>query len=166
MKKKLLALLTVTVLALSTVACGGSKVELTGEFTFDAPEGFTEIEDKTFAAPNYPDEVSNINWLTLPNDGSFASTKSDVLLESVESEIEQAYGEDVTLTLLEEENYEIDGRRAMKYAFEYELMGTKLVQLQCIIEDREELIFLTYTEFNNEGYYDDFQESVKTVRFE
>lgn len=166
MKKKLFALLTATVVALSTVACGGSDVELTGEFTFDVPEGFTETEANTFVAPNYPEEASNINWLTLENDGSFDSTTSKALIESVESELETAYGGDITISLLEEEKYEINGRRALKYAFEYELMGMKIVQLQCIIEDREELIFLTYTEFAEEGYYDDFQESVKTVRFE
>ena len=80
--------------------------------------------------------------------------------------MEEASGTDLTLTLLEESSYEVNGCRAFKYAFEYEISGTTIRQLQCIIETADELHFITFSDINNEGFYDAFKAAADTIRFE
>ncbi len=161
MKKRLFAVLLTCVLAVSMVACGGE--ELTGELTYDVPADFTESSDGVYTAEGM---FSNINVLSYPNDGSFGSASAEVLAAAIEEQLETEMGMDLDISIDSEENYEINGRDAMKYSISYDVMGTTFAQTQCIIEDGEELHFLTYTTIGEEGYEDKFAASLDSIRFE
>lgn len=149
----------------NTETAADNTTAATGTLTFDIPEGFVESAENYYS---YEDtaKLSNINSLALENDGSFDSINSEILLASLEAQLKEASGEDLTLSLLEEENYEINGHRAYKYAIEYEVLGNTFRQLQCIVETDEELHFITFTDINDEGFYDTFEAAADTIRFE
>ncbi len=151
--------------AADTESAADETAAATGTLTFDIPEGFVESEENYYSCEDTT-KLSNINYLALENDGSFDSINSEILMASVEAQLEEAYGEDLTLTLLEESSYEVDGCRAFNYAFEYEMSGTSVRQLQCIIETADELHFITFTDINDEGFYDTFKAAADTIRFE
>lgn len=161
MKKRLFAALLTCVLAISMVACGGE--ELTGELTYDIPADFTETSEGVYGADG---AFSNINVLSYPNDGSFGSASAEVLAGAIETQLETEMGMDLDISIDSEETYEINGRDAMKYSISYEVMGAVFSQTQCIIEDGEELHFITYTSIGDEGYEDDFNASLDSIRFE
>lgn len=169
MKKKLMTLFTLCAMVFVMCACGSSATKQTtaelGTLTFDIPEGFVESRENYYTCEDTT-KLSNINTLALENDGSFKTISSKVLMDSVEAQLEEASGTDLTLTLLEESSYEVNGCRAFKYAFEYEISGTTIRQLQCIIETADELHFITFSDINNEGFYDAFKAAADTIRFE
>lgn len=136
-----------------------------GTLTFDIPEGFVESAENYYSNEDAT-KLSNINSLSLANDGSFDSINSEILMASVEAQLEEASGEDLTLNLLEEDSYEINGHRAYKYAVEYEVLGNTFRQLQCIVETDDELYFITFTDINDEGFYDTFKAAADSIRFE
>ncbi len=138
-------------------------VESTGELTFDIPEEFTETSENVYTVEG---KYSNINRLTLPNDGSFGSVSSDILAEQIEKEIESEYGEAVEITVVSDEYYEIDGRDALRYEISYELMGTAIQQIQVIIDDENGLEFITFSDLDNEGYIDAFNTAIDSIRYE
>jgi len=188
MKKRFLLLVTACVLTMSLVACGGSEAndasnnetnvntqeagtqvaeepEVEGTFVFDVPEGFAINEDGIYASVDGT-YLSNIYCNEVANDGSFDNVSSELLLEAIEPELEAAYEQEFELKLVEEEFYEIDGHRAYRYAFEYEVYGTKILQIQHIIETKELFKYVTYTVFNDEACLEAFKASEATFRFE
>lgn len=136
-----------------------------GTLTFDIPEGFVESAENYYSNEDAT-KLSNINSLALANDGSFDTINSEILTASVEAQLKEASGEDLTVNLLEEESYEINGHRAYKYVIEYEVLGNTFRQLQCIVETDDELHFITFTDINDEGFYDTFKAAADSIRFE
>lgn len=174
MKKNLWITTTIFALAFSMCACGSSKNDLTvqasvseetGTLTFDLPEGFSSAGEDYYR-PEEASHGSNINLLVTENDGSFDMLDAEVLVESAQSQLEAIYGTDVPMTILEESSYEVSGYRVFRYSFECELSGHKTVQLQCVVESPEHYYYVTYLDYNNEGYSDVFKASADTLRFE
>lgn len=196
MKKKLLALTLMCSFALSLSACGGSKNEDSAEtsstetqvsaeasasadstdttdvapeelgtFTFDIPEGFAEAGENYYS-PEDTTKFSNINYLNENNDGSFAELTTDMLVEASKTSLEAYYGETVDIQLTDSRFYTIQGCDALRYTIEYTLAGTKLIQTQCIVDAPDLLHFVTYTEIDDEGFLDVFEDSIASIRFE
>ena len=140
--------------------------EITVEtLVFDIPADFTETADNYYSSTDST-KASNINYMELPNDGSFSTVNSEILLTSMEPQLESLYGVDLTFTLIDEEFFEVNGYQAFRYSFEYMIGEYKITQMQCIVDTPDILCFITYTNFADEGYIDAFNESIKNIRFE
>lgn len=148
--------------------------ELTGneELAFDLPEGFVKNEESSSEAitmyygPDYPDKYSNVNMNFVENDGSFAGVTAELLVAASEQQIEATYGIDVSIELLDDKTYEVNGCNARFYEFQYEVQGSPIHQMQVILEAPETLYFVTYTDVDGGEYLDAFRASADTVRFE
>lgn len=132
---------------------------------FDMPEDFIESKENCYC-PEDSTKGSNINFLELPNDGSFNDINADILLASIEPQLKSVYGIDLTVTLIDEEFFNIDDYQAFRYILEYMIGDETITQLQCIIDTPATLQFLTYSAINSEGYLDAFNESIQSLRFE
>lgn len=136
-----------------------------GTFTFDIPAGFVETTEGYYA-PESGLESSSINYLTQPNDGSFYQVGGAIMSESIELQLESTYDIDLTINLVEEEFFEIDGVEAFKYTVEYDLMDFHFKQTQVIIDDPENFHFVTCTIVDNENYQEAFDAFLESLRFE
>lgn len=154
----------------STVEQTSSAAEITsalqGEFTIDIPEGFIEQAEGEYVAPNYPDELSSMNYYKAPNDGSFNESTAILFMSQLESQVEAIYDTDVELQVPYKNFFELEGRETLSYEMRYEVNGEQVIQMQSIIADRSYLYFVTCTEMNNEGYYDALKASMDSIRFE
>jgi len=194
MKKKILALLLMTALAVSVTACGErtsndrdyddresdfdedeesdddeDEVEVAeseGTLVFDVPEGFTYDAESMQYLSTSEDEVANINYITNPNDGSFHDTTSAMMEEALEETLTGVYGETIDLTMTKWDSIEVDGYEAIQYQVEYLFSGIEVVQMQVIVNGTDNLHFVTFTYLEQEGYADEFEACVDSFRFE
>lgn len=142
-----------------------TEVAELGTFTFDIPEGFVELSDGYYEHENGLD-LSTINYLTQPNDGSFYQVGGQILVEATEAQLETMYGVDITIILSDEEFYKIDGVDAFKYSIEYDLMDFHFKQTQVIVDDPETFHFVTCTLIDDEDYAEVFNTFIDSLRFE
>ena len=187
MKKKLLAVLLMSVLAVSVTACGG-RVSNNKDYDVDVKEDFDDVEDEVkesegtlvFDIPEglYYDEesmqylsetqgeVANMNYITNPNDGSFDETTSEMMEAALEQSLSSVYGETIDLTMSEWEYMEVDGYDALTYQVEYLYSGMKVIQVQVIVDGTDNLHFVTFTYLDGEDYADKFADCIDSFRFE
>ena len=149
MKKKILAVLLMTALAVSVTACGriASNIrdyadmesdfdedeefvdtdeeyeeeiaESEGTLVFDVPEGFSYDAESMQYLSTTAGEIANINYITNPNDGSFHTTTADMMEEALESTLSGVYGESIDLTMIQWDYIEVAGYEAVQYQVEY-----------------------------------------------
>ena len=63
--------------------------------------------------------------------------------------------------------YEIDGCKALSYEIQYEMSADmKAHMLQIIVDAPEQLYFFTFTQVNDEDYWDAFTACADSIRFE
>lgn len=169
MKKIMLALTVVAVMAMSLVGCG-TKEEV-GTFTFDLPEGFVEDEE------NSTDEQTV--YLSVEGGGSIIGynildagkgvldyvtpEKQEVQLENA---LKQQGAENTNVEMIDSKKYKIDGHDAFRYECEYEIQGMPMKAIQVMVETGDIVHCVTFTDVNNNGYYDAFLESADSIRFE
>lgn len=138
---------------------------LTGELTFDIPEGFSDNGAGYFAHSDAT-VVANINITEVASDGSFATTTKDMLLQAMEMSLEAGFGIELEVDMPVYENIKIDGRDAIKYTIKYEYSGIVLIQTQYIIDDVDYYRYVTYTSTDGDGYEAIFDASGDSIRFE
>ena len=161
MKKRILALVMMLVLAFGMVACGA---ESEGTFVYEAPEGFEwDDEEQCYYGP---DGVCNILYSNIGNDGSFKSVTKDMLEDTYEEEYSSAFGEDIDITITKWQETTVDGYDAVLYALEYEYSGIGLLQMQIMINGTDYIHYVTFTDMQGSEYADDFEACVSTMKFE
>ena len=97
MKKRILALAMMLVLAFGVTACGA---ESEGTLVYEVPEGFTwDDASACYLGPNYPNELANINYLNQENDGSFKTITEANIEAALEDGLSDGFGEDIDVTV-------------------------------------------------------------------
>ena len=161
MKKRILAVVMMLVLAIGMVACGA---ESEGTFVYEAPAGFEwDDSEQCYYAP---DGMSNILYNNIENDGSFKSVTKNMLEETFEEQYSAAFGEDIDITITSWEEVTVDGYDAVLYALEYEYSGIGLLQMQIMINGTDYIHYVTFTGMQDSEYADDFKACVSTMKFE
>lgn len=185
MKKKIVALLVMATLVFGITACGGSdagandadnsnvendaEVELESEGTliFDLPEGWTYDEaSQLYYGPNYPNEMANINYYSIANDGSFSLVTQAMMEEALEDSLTSAYGETIDVNVSKWEETSVDGYEAIEYTIKYSYAGFEIAQTQVIVNGKDNFHYLTLTESTAEGYEETFNTVIDSMRFE
>ena len=196
MKKKLLALLLMTVLAVSVTACGDTSsndrdfddVELDededveadekdevvedevakseGTLVFDVPANMVFEEENNQYVSTEEGVLANINYITNPNDGSFDTTTKEMMEEALEPSLSSVYGETIDIDITKWEYIEVDGYDAIVYEFEYMFSGMKVIQAQVIVDGTENLHFVTFTYLEQENFGDEVEACIDSFRFE
>lgn len=141
----------------------------TGEFFFEVPTDFNNTEEADGATyylhKDHPEIESNISVTISENDDSFKFLSANRFTKQIAKGLKDNYGEKVTSTIVEEKYLEIDGRRALMYQAEYKVADIKIVQIHYIIENDEELISVTFTERNGEGFLEEFKAAGESISF-
>ncbi len=206
MKKKILAMLLVSVLALSVTACGGTGnnanadtnvdvdadvdvdtnvdvdtdvdvdtnvdvdtdvdadvAKSEGELQFTVPEGFTY--DAADEAYNSEDGLGNFNYLMTADDGSFALMTKELMESALEESFSDGGNDGIDISMDSWEDVTIDGYDAIRYTMSYTYMEIPISQIQIIIDGTDNYHFITFTEMNNGGYQDTFEEVIESLHF-
>lgn len=164
MKKRILALAMMMVLALGMTACGA---ESEGTLVFDVPEGFVYDEaSQSYLGPNYPTELANMNYLTTENDGSFKTITESNIEAALEDTLSDNFGTDIDIEITRWEKTEVDGYDAIIYTCEYSYMTMDIVQTQIAINGTDYFHYVTFSDFADSEYIDDFEACMKSMKFE
>ena len=164
MKKRILAVVMMAVLALGMTACG-QKSE--GNLVFTAPAGFVYDESVAcYVGPNYPNELANINYYSQVNDGSFKTVTESNIEAALEDGLSQGFGENVDITLTRWEETEVDGYEAIIYTCEYTYSGLEFEQTQIAINGKDNFHYVTFSDFAGSQYADDFETLIDGMTFE
>lgn len=164
MKKRILAVVMMLVLALGMVACGA---ESEGNLVFDVPEGFVYDEaSQAYLGPNYPTELANINYLSQENDGSFNSVTKENIEAALEQSLSEGFGTSIDIELTRWEETEVDGYEAIIYTCEYSYVDKDIVQTQIAINGTDNFHYVTFSDFADSEYADDFEACIKSMKFE
>lgn len=174
MKKRILAVVMMLVLALGVVACGaesdngttGTELKSEGELLYELPAGFTYDEaSECYYGPDYPNDLANINYLKQENDGSFDTLTKENIKAALEDGLSQGFGEDIDITITRWDETDVDGYEAIIYSCEYSYMGMDLAQTQIAINGKDNFHYMTFTDFAESDYADDFEACLKSMKF-
>ena len=142
MKKRILAVAMMLVLAFGVTACGakgGKELKSEGELIYTLPEGFTYDEAaQCYYAPGYPEELANINYLSQKNDGSFDTLTKANIEDALEQSLSQGFGADIDIDI---------------------------AQQQIVINGKDNFHYLTFTDYADSDYADDFEDCIKGLKF-
>lgn len=146
---------------------GESEAVLTGELTFDVPEGF-ELDEAsgTYEYTKDTTSVANIIEYSIPSDGSFSMVTKEIMANALETQLESAFGTDIILNIPVYENIEINGRPTIKYTIAYDFEGYSLEQTQYMIDDGDNYRYVTLTRDTADEFGDDFKAVENSIRFE
>lgn len=140
---------------------------LTGELTFDVPEGFEfDAQSNTYNYTADATVAANINLNSIASDGSFSMVTKELMATALEAQLESVFGSDITLNIPVYENIEISGRPAVKYTISYEINGVVLEQTQYMIDDGDYYRYVTLTRQGDDAFADIFEAAGNSIRFE
>lgn len=190
MKKKIVALLLMAMMAVSVMACGENKQTDNGDneqnvsddadtkdnasdktveekksegtMLFDVPSGFTYNEEDSMYYSDDEGEMANIIYYTVENDGSFDQVTKEAMLTA----LQQSLGSDITLEMPVWESLTVSGYDALHYQIAYTYMGIGVVQDQLVVNGTDNFHYLTFTRAASEDYDAAYTECIKSARFE
>lgn len=148
-----------------------SSDESAGQLTFDLPEGFVKysevFEENHMVYYKYDSDTigSGFNVSRLINNVGYKNITAEEFMESIRIEMVNS-GYDITPKLINEEEYEIDGRNTLRFGFEYTLDDMLVRQDVLIIDNDAEIIMMASVAFIHEGLEDELITCFDSVRFE
>jgi len=164
MKKKVLAIVMLLTMVFAITACG-QKSE--GALMFDVPEGFVyDSYVYCYLGPNYPDELANINYYSYENDGTFGTLTKASVEEIMEETLSASYWQDIDIEITRWKKTKVDGYKALVYTYEFECDGVGYEQTQVAINGKDYIHYVTFTDYADSEYKDEFEECIRNMRFE
>lgn len=183
MKKKILTSLFLIMVFAGVTACGSNgnagvvsenenkedvvsdkegESQSEGTMLFDVPSGFTYDSEDEMYHSDIEDEMANIIYYTVENDGSFSTVTKDVMKEA----LQQSFGSELTIEMTKWETLSVSGFDAIHYQISYAYMGIEVVQDQLIVNGTDDFHYLTFTHAGDEDYEDVYNDCIKSARFE
>lgn len=164
MKKRLMSMVLVVLIALGMVACGK---ESEGTLIYSIPEDFVyDQASGCYVSPDYPYVYTNINYYSQPNDGSFRTLTQRNVEGMFEEVLSAQLQENIDITITRWEKTEIDGYDAIIYSLEYVVSGLDCKQTQVAINGTDNFHYVTFTDYGDYVYEDAFMESISSWEFE
>lgn len=164
MKKKILVTVMMLAMVLGISACGQRSE---GALMFDVPAGFVyNSEVRCYLGPNYPDELANINYYSYENDGTFGILTKEIVEMTMEESLSESFLEDIDITLTRWEKTKVDGYKAFIYSYEFENGGIGYEQTQIVINGKDYIHYVTFSDYIDSPYTDEFDRCIKNMRFE
>ena len=164
MKKKIWALVALVVMMFSVTACS-QKSE--GRLMFDVPDGF-EYDSYAYCylGPNYPEELANINYYSYENDGTFSSLTKASIEATMEDTLSASYWQDIDIHITRWDKTKVDGYKALVYAYDFQCDGVWYEQTQVAINGKDYIHYVTFTDYADSAYTDEFEKCIRNMRFE
>lgn len=187
MKKKFILFVLCSVFSSTLLGCGGKDskaadsvagtAEISGsvsvpesepepiviDYAFDIPEGFLADESSEGFWTASDGSGATIQYSTL----DYSDSIYDCSAESIETEMETQFTEmgyeiDVTVDSFEKQN--IDGYDRFRVEFSYLYGNTGFKQIQLILISKNLVGNLIYTDINDSGWKEAFEDSISSIR--
>jgi hypothetical protein len=139
----------------------------TTKCVFDLPDGFMESDDTPhmYVTDKYPDDPSNIFYLTEPAEAGMQCLDKEGFRDMVEDAYEEKFGELVDVQIDEFTEFFMDRYRAFRVKCSYDIDGIHMSQLEYII-NAEMAYVIIYTMADDVDRMDEFEKSAATIRVE
>lgn len=128
------------------------------------PENFERMETTGFTIYQEVGKNSSVNLVKTINDGSLDDVSGKEIVSAVETQLESIYGIDLTFDIVDEDFLEIDGHKAFKCSYTFDVEDIHILQTQLMIENGDEYECLTFADYN-EGFLDIFTECMETLEY-
>ena len=132
---------------------------------FGLPAGFKESEETPglYVTDRYPLDASMIYYEVMDRDVSLQLLTAERFEEQAETELSEAYGEDIDVNVESFETVEISGYPAFRILCSYEAEGFDVTQLEYAINaDRSYMI--TYTQTDEYDRMEEYKASAATIK--
>lgn len=162
--KKIIAMVMMLAMIFGVTACGQQSE---GSLMLDVPAGFVySTQDRCYLGPNYPDELANISYYSYENDGTFGTLNRASVENIMEESLSANYWEDIDITITRWEKTKVDGYKALVYTYEFECFGMWYEQTQVAINGKDYIHYVTFTDYVDSFYRDEFDRCIRNLRFE
>ena len=132
---------------------------------FEVPEGFAESPDvdNLYVTERYPIDASMICYEVMDGDPALQLMTEDMFKEEAEAQLQQTYGENVSLTIDSYESISVSGFPAFRILCHYGAEGLEITQLQYVI-NADKTYTVTYSQTNDYDWMEAFAQSAGTIR--
>ncbi len=134
---------------------------------FDLPDGFAESDDTPhmYVTEKYPDDPSNIFYLTEPAEAGMQMLDEESFRNMVEDAYEEKFGELVDVAINEFTELFMDRYRTFRIKCSYDISGIHMSQLEYIIIAEQSYVII-YTTADDDSRMSEFEKSAGTIRVE
>lgn len=131
------------------------------------PSGFSKAEDGLYHAPDYPNDIANINVMGAIDDQETFQYTQDSFCEAIEYSYKQLYDYEVDVNCTEFTKSELNGCSTLIIRASYNLLGIDIEQIQFAIEvGKDKVTTITYTQTAGGAWTDAFESCIDSVRVE
>lgn len=132
--------------------------------TFDLPEDFEEYEgaEGVYVTGRYPIDASSICYVEAEKDIALQLLTEDSFKEDAQERLQQAYGEDVEVTVDSFERIRISGYPAFRIECHYEIGRIKITQLEYAV-NADKSYMITYSQTNDYDRMEAYEASAATI---
>lgn len=133
--------------------------------TFDLPEGFEESEEMkdVYVTGRYPLDASMIYYAAMDQDIAMQLLTEEAFKEQLQEDLQQAYGEDIEVTVDSFESIKVSGYPTFRIKCHYQVNRIEITQLEYAINADKSYIII----FSQTGDYDrmeEYEASAATIR--
>lgn len=148
---------------------GGDQAQQSSgpKMRYEIPDGFIEVENGFFCAPDYPGDPSNINVMTAENDTVTFQYTEEIYCYALESLLNDYYDTQVDVECTEFTKTTINGYNALIIRLKYDLLGVTLEQVQCAVEtEKDKVTTITMSQPAGSGWTDEFDRVLDSIYVE
>lgn len=144
----------------SDTACTENKVKC----VFDLPDGFFESEDTPhmYVTERYPEDPSNIFYLTEPAEAGMQSLDEEGFRATVEDAYEDKFGDLIDVNVEEFTEFFMDRYRSFRIRCSYDVEKIHMMQLEYVI-NADRTFIIIYTTVGDSARMAQYEESAKTI---
>ena len=134
----------------------------------ELPEDFYESKDTPhmYITGEYPDDPSNIFYLTEPAEAGMQCMDADGFRSMVEDAYEDKFGDLIDVDVEEFTEFFMDRYRSFRIKCSYDVEKVHMVQLEYVINADKTYVVIYTTTGRRDARMEEFEESAKTIRLE
>lgn len=134
---------------------------------FSLPDDFVESEDMPgiYVTERYPIDASTISYSVLEQDISLQLMTEENFKAQTQEAFQEAYDEDIELTIDEFKRIEIDGYPAFRILCHYQVDDVEITQLEYVINADKSYV-VTYSQTSEYDRMGEYEASAATIRIE
>lgn len=131
---------------------------------FWVPDGFEAAEGTSqYLYKTYPKDVSSIDHLVSQTTFDISKMTKDEYKTSIQADIQDAYGDEVDVSITKFNRIEIDRRPGLWVEYEYGFRDDHFMALDVVIFNGDEIHFMYYLQGGNADWMNDFIKSANSI---
>lgn len=137
------------------------------ELTCTIPQGFVDNGENEglYVHKSYPSDISTINHVISEGETDLSAWSAQSFKEQLEQDYYDSYGDQVTISVVQNDKIKVDGRPGIRILLQFEFKGVPYEQLMYVFYNGTETHYVYYTQEQGGKWMDAFVESGESIHF-